>query len=310
MESNLQANTHSTQVNIMSEPTLQTGTDSQPSARVADRRKDPAMQKLFQMSRTAGVGLQDYRAVNVVSVVALMVGVASFFCIVFRDYDMLLALPVLAVILGLVAAIQIARSNRTQTGIPMAVAGLLLGAGFFSYNLYARGHIARENTRFQQELSSVVQQFGAAVAAQDYAGAREHLHPRLRERIGLVTFQRVVDPILRSRAVYGAVGQGMSLGDRVEFVRDASGVSASGLMVIELDAVDPRTNRNGRAREPATFARSGEDWRIADVPNWFPPDIDDRRNPPPPGSAITAGPLVTPDVAAQPTTAPSTTRPQ
>ena len=43
----------------------------------ADPRQDPAMRSLYRMSRTAGVGLQDYAAVNVFAVVGLLLALAD-----------------------------------------------------------------------------------------------------------------------------------------------------------------------------------------------------------------------------------------
>src|SRR5687767_9055265 len=70
---------------------------------------DP-LAKLHRMSRTAGLGTQDYVAINVAAVVSALLGLASVLALV---TSLLLVIPVAGVICGLVALYQIKDSNGT-----------------------------------------------------------------------------------------------------------------------------------------------------------------------------------------------------
>src|SRR5271155_3285734 len=94
---------------------------------------DPLLH-LHKMSTTAGLGSQDYVAVNVTSVVAVLFGLASLLAIA---SPVLLVFPIVGVALSLIALRQVRNSNGTQTGIALAVLGLVLSgaitAVIFSY---------------------------------------------------------------------------------------------------------------------------------------------------------------------------------
>src|SRR4051794_17907081 len=78
---------------------------------------------LHKMSTTAGVTNLDYVAVSPLAVVTVLIGVASllsFFGALF------LVVPATGLLVGVLALRQIADSNGTQTGRPMAWAGLTL----------------------------------------------------------------------------------------------------------------------------------------------------------------------------------------
>ena len=95
---------------------------------------DP-LERLHKMSRTAGVGTQDYVAVNSVSVAAMMLGIASALALLDRT---LLIVPLAGVICAIVALRQIVHSGGTQTGRSLAWIGLVLCL------LFAGGQIARQ----------------------------------------------------------------------------------------------------------------------------------------------------------------------
>ena len=94
---------------------------------LTDTRTDPAMKALYHMSRTAGVGLGDYAAINVLAVVGLIVGIACFLLLIFGDSLIMLVLPAAALIVCVVAILQIRNSNGTQVGTGLAAAGIALG---------------------------------------------------------------------------------------------------------------------------------------------------------------------------------------
>ena len=112
----------------MTEPTRDASSAAAPTAAAAGAVDDPT-HNLFHMSRTAGVGLGDYAAVNVRAVIGLILGVASVVAYIFSDSYVPLAIPLAGLIVSLVALIQIQGSNGTQTGRGIALVGLLLAGG-------------------------------------------------------------------------------------------------------------------------------------------------------------------------------------
>src|SRR5688572_4627060 len=86
--------------------------------------KAAGLARLRKMSTTAGVGLGEYRAVNGLAVASLVLGVASWMSWL---HPLLFLLPVLALVLGVIAMVQIRGSEGTQSGIVLAGLGILLG---------------------------------------------------------------------------------------------------------------------------------------------------------------------------------------
>ncbi len=243
----------------------------------ADRRSDPAMRQLYQMSRTAGVGLADYAAVNAVSVVALIAGLASFLAVIFRDTYTILALPGLAIVLGLIGFFQVRRSSGTQTGAALAVLGIVAAVAFGGFNLVSQRKAAAQDAQFRKELESLSVSFGQNLVAKDFSAAYEKMDPRTRERILLTTFTARIEPIING-AAYGGKVLGVSLGDHLLIERDDTGTMlADGLLVVDLDIVNPQTGKKVQASEQVRFSRFGQDWKIAGIKNWLPPEIDDRK---------------------------------
>ena len=76
---------------------------------------------------TAGVGTQRYVAINPTAVAAPDAGFGSI--LVFLS-SMLLVIPLAGLICGIIAVVQVRRSNGTQTGMGLAVGGILLCLGF------------------------------------------------------------------------------------------------------------------------------------------------------------------------------------
>ena len=90
-------------------------TDARRAAKNGDGG-DP-LARLHRMSRTAGLGAQDYVAINVAAVLSVLLG-------------LLLVIPLAGVICGIVALHQIKDSNGTQTGRGIAWTGIALSVLF------------------------------------------------------------------------------------------------------------------------------------------------------------------------------------
>src|SRR5688500_12187527 len=72
---------------------------------------DAPTHALYPMSRTAGVGLGDYAAVNVRAVIGLILGVASVLALIFADSYLPLIIPAAAIVVSLIGLVQIRNSN-------------------------------------------------------------------------------------------------------------------------------------------------------------------------------------------------------
>src|SRR4029453_1786230 len=111
-------------------------------------------------------GSGEYVAVNGAAVFALLLGLASGLALLER---MLLILPIAAVVVGIIALVQIKNSNGTQTGKGLVALGLLLalGCGGIVSTLWRTG--ALPTRQDQKAIDQVLtQQLADTVKAQKY----------------------------------------------------------------------------------------------------------------------------------------------
>src|SRR5829696_1063065 len=100
--------------------TTTTVADERPPAR--GDVPDP-LATLHKMSTTAGVSSQEYVAINIPSIIAMVLGLASVMAV---PVPVLLVVPLAAIVTGLVSLSQIRQSNGTQTGRGFALLGIVL----------------------------------------------------------------------------------------------------------------------------------------------------------------------------------------
>jgi hypothetical protein len=120
------------------------------------------------MSNTAGLSAQEYVAVNPTAVAAVLTGLASG--LILLSY-LWLAVPLLAIVLGLVALRQISHSNGTQTGGLLAWGGIVLAVGCGGYCL---GDVCLQELRerpMRAQVLGVCDSLEKAIVAKDYQGA-------------------------------------------------------------------------------------------------------------------------------------------
>src|SRR5215212_4817149 len=101
----------------------QTQTDASHSTSTPRAADDDPLAHLHKMSTTAGLGSGDYVAVNGTAVFALLVGLASALALM---SEVLLILPLVAIVASVMAWQQIRNSNGTQTGKGLAIAAMVL----------------------------------------------------------------------------------------------------------------------------------------------------------------------------------------
>ncbi|HTW94568.1 MAG TPA: DUF4190 domain-containing protein [Tepidisphaeraceae bacterium] len=145
--------------------------------------------RLPRMSTTAGVGTQEYVAVNPVCVFALLLGFASVLSII---DDSLLVIPITAVVLAIIAMRQIAQSNGTQTGRGIAQGGLFLAIAYGSFVL--SGGVLESYGRYQdrQDIAKLCVRFGEDLKDRTYDDAYSLFSQRFQHRIDRQTFVRTL----------------------------------------------------------------------------------------------------------------------
>jgi hypothetical protein len=244
--------------------------NSHPAAAVpSDSRQDPAMRSLYHMSRTAGVGLQDYAAVNVFAVIGVLLAVASVLVLIFADAIGMLVIPAAAITISIVAFAQIQGSNGTQTGRGIAIAGLLIALGFAGTNLYGRAHVRAQEIEDRAEISKLVQQFETAAAAGKSADAYALFDSRFRDTVQPETFDRTLTSRI-NQSFAGPKITHVDLGERIQFETDANGIRfATALLTMRTDTkMADGTPLQGD--EAAEFRKVDDVWKIHNIMNWFP----------------------------------------
>lgn len=149
---------------------------SQPQAGAAG---DP-LASLHKMSRTAGLGGDEYVAVNNTAVVALLLGLASSLAIF---GTLLLVIPVLACVVAIVAIRQINHSAGTQTGKGLAWSGLILAIAFVLLVGGREVQHLRQVRRQQDQIVALVRELGGNLNRADYEAAWRQFSPRFQQRV-------------------------------------------------------------------------------------------------------------------------------
>jgi hypothetical protein len=170
-----------------------------PNARSAPQ--DPHLDRLAQlhrMSRTAGVGSSEYAAVNTLSVIAAVLGLASALALMHEIFILVTCVP--GIILAVAAIVQIRQSNGTQTGMPLAILGLAACLAFGGAKGFKQVQSARQQVNDQEEIALVIADFGKRLGDNDYAGAYAMTDPQFQARVPLTRFQALFTEL---RTFYG-----------------------------------------------------------------------------------------------------------
>lgn len=147
---------------------------------------------LYRMSATAGVGANDYVAVNTPAVITILAGIASALTLL---SPFLVLIPLAAIVFGVVALVQISRSNGTQTGNFLAAGGILLALAFslfVGYREYAQRVALAEST---QEIRQLITDFSSATAVGDYDKAYTLFSPTFQSRVAFKDFSGMLKNI-------------------------------------------------------------------------------------------------------------------
>lgn len=245
-------------------PELQTPKGTEPSASPAPApgaAPDP-LARLYHMSTTAGVGTQDYVAINPIAIAALLLGFASSLVVL---GDIVLVIPALGLACAVVAFVQVGRSNQTQTGRGIALAGLmlclLLGGGRVAYDVYEQVHVSDH----EREINALMHQLADDVRARRYEEAYALFTDRFHSRVSFDHFKAAWEQYERTPGIGGL--QSIEWNGEPMLFQDTPGstksvVDAMGLYKFKVGG-DP-------THLIMQFERSGNGpWRISSIPNLY-----------------------------------------
>lgn len=159
---------------------------SKPETIPASDGPDP-LAGLYHMSNTAGLGTQDYVAINPVAIWSVFFGVASVLVVL---SNVLLAIPLVGLACALVALVQIRSSNGTQTGKGLAIIGLALALGLggakLGYLVYSSLRISADEQRIGQSMHDL----GQDVIQGQYDAAYAMFEDAFKARVSRSEFER------------------------------------------------------------------------------------------------------------------------
>ena len=224
---------------------------------------------LPKMSPTAGVGVQEYVAVNVAAVVSLLIGFASMLAIM---ADELVVIPLAAIITAVIALRQINDSNGTQTGAGIATAGLFLAVSITSYVAAAQTLDYVTHAPDRKAIQQLCQHFGQDVRDGTYDAAYDLFSNHFKNRVSRQEF--VLRLQSRQEQLKNGLQNGTTRGPVVGIHWD--GVAAIntdldvGTVTAQADFIVEYQNPGPDDPVPATFRKSANIWLIDDIQSWFP----------------------------------------
>ena len=237
---------------------------SSSAAPVADGQPPDPLATLYHMSTTAGLtsGAREYVAINACAIASFILGFASV--LVFLS-DVLLVIPLAAFICGVMAVVQIRGSNQTQTGMPLAVLGLLLsigiGGGRAGYEVLRHYHASAD----EKEIAQLMQQFGQDLASDQYDKAYALCNDRFRQRVRLADF----DNAFRSWRSIGGTGalKGIEWNREPMLFEEEPDTDITVASAMAFFHVSQDTNPR---RAVISFEKSSGQWRIHGIEAIFP----------------------------------------
>jgi hypothetical protein len=230
---------------------------------------DP-LASLHKMSTTAGITSQEYVAINIPSILALLLGVASVLAVLSPVF---LLLPVAGVVVSLVALSQIRASNGTQTGRAFALTGIVLSLAIGGFVL-VRAVVHRSQTAADRDaIVRQIAELGRYINARDYEKAYAMFSDRFHNRVNRGTF----DAVWEQSQAYPQLGRisSMRWNETSIFFQDEPG---TGTRVASAYAWVQFEKSPELARHPLVFRKVGGKWIIDDASQMFP---SERRRPTP-----------------------------
>lgn len=233
-----------------------------PQAPPADAgRSDDPLGHLFKMSTTAGLGSQEYVAINTLAVLGVILGIASILSMM---ANVLLVIPLAGFIFSVVAFRQIEESNGTQTGKPLAALGIILSMGFIGF-VGTRQLTERSRTSADtQAIATLANNLGQAIRDKNFEQAYALFTPRFQARVPQDQFTGRFRPISEN-SYYGKL-KTIETNGLAQFQSDPRGGRfAVAKILFHFEKIPNASSQD------ATFHKSGDVWRFEDIPEYFPP---------------------------------------
>lgn len=231
---------------------------------------DP-LANLYRMSTTAGVGSQEYVAINSTAIAALILGLGSVLVIV---HPMLLVVPVAGVICAVLAFVQIRNSNGTQTGRGLAAIGLLLALGFGAAKAGIEIFDTLRTRKDEQQILQLIQTLAQDLSKDQYDQAYALFNDRFHSRVDQITFEAAFKRIEQSPEA-GPLASIQWNKEPMYFESGDEGREVASAMTFF---------RWQQAPEPGSrlllnFVKEGGRWELNDMPSLFPPAKKGKKNP-------------------------------
>jgi hypothetical protein len=237
----------------------------EPPRKTTDSASEPPdpIANLHKMSTTAGVGSQDYVAINNAAIVSVILGLCT--ALAFLGIPFLIV-GAAGIVSGIIAIVQIRHSNGTQGGMGLAILGMLL-------SLAIAGSVATANILDWQrqrddkaEINKVLEQLGQYVASDQYEKAYQLFSPEFQ---AMFKFQIFRDQLQAYQQYFGKI-EGMTSNDAFLFLPTAEGVpTAQTQALVRFKEPTTITTQPTQPREPrrvptVLYKLNGQ-WRIANM---------------------------------------------
>jgi hypothetical protein len=254
----------------MTDPNETSATATVPDARPTAPGDAPdPLASLHKMSTTAGISSQEYVAINIPSIVAPVLGLASVVAVL---NPVLLVVPLAAIITAVAALRQIRESNGTQTGRGFAWLGIVLALAIGGFVFVRAATDQFQSRADRQAIIGKMEELGRLVHARQYEQAYAMFSPRFQNRINRATFDAMWD-LNQKYPDLGAISRMEWNRTTIDFKDDPD----SGARVGYAAAWVRFEKSNEPARYTFVFRKSGPNWLIEDAPTVFPAERAPRR---------------------------------
>ena len=184
----------------------------------------------------------------------------------------LLVIPAVAIVLAIVAFVQIRNSNGTQTGRGLAALGLVLALGFIGLVGGRSLSDAFKNREDEKAIDSLIIKLDELLVAHKYDEAYQMFDDKFTERFKQPDFVGIWKHIVEGSKDYKGM-TGMHPNNRMEFEVNADTGQKRG---IEMTIMEFGPNST---RIPFVFVQEPDGtWKITDIPDLF------KQQQPPPGA--------------------------
>jgi hypothetical protein len=250
--------------------------------------QDP-LASLHKMSMTAGLGSQDYVAINNLAIGAVVLGLLGVLALV---WPLVLISSAAGVICAILAWVQIHNSNGTQSGRLIVVLALLFGLGIGGFVAARSIGGELEDRNDQQAIGQLIEKFSGFLAARQYDRAYLLCSDEFRQR---VTEEKFVDAFETQERLGGMGGLKSITWNGAD---DWFGAEANGDRIAVALSLVAYEKMPQPFRQNLSFLKvydnSGSHWEVNDIPSMFPKPRKSTggSDMPRPGDAAPDGPVM------------------